>query len=346
MYKVGINQAQEGMKLAADVVSDYGVILIPEGAVLTERTIRCLRNWDVNMVYIAEEQENVVRDRRKWHEQVKKHYRQTTERVMDLMEGLKGAQFLEVEEVREVAEELVKYANDVYSVKLLTEVKDKDYYTYQHSINVGIYTSLLGRWLGYEKSNMENLSLAGLLHDIGKTQIPEAILNKPGPLSRKEFAVMKRHPLYSYELLKHQQEIPQEVKLAVLQHHERINGNGYPFGLKGNKIQRLSQVVSVVDIFDAITSTRVYKERECPFAAVEELRRKCFEDLDPEIAYTFFERITEFFVGSTVIFDDGTQGEIIFLNRHDPTRPLVKVEDRFLDLAQNPDKEIVDVLVF
>ncbi|ACB85691.1 HD-GYP domain-containing protein [Natranaerobius thermophilus] len=346
MKRYSVFQLKEGMKLSKDVNSKSGATLVPKGVILSKKTIKFLINWGIKSVLIEEEEEQITRGRGHSQAKFKKEYFETTEKVISFMEGLKGSKAIELDEVKEIAQELVTYSDDINSVKLLTEVKDKDYYTYQHSINVGIYASLLGRWLGYCTNDIKNLSLAGLLHDIGKTQIPDEVLLKPESLTDKEFEIIKNHPIYGYELLKPCEDLSPEINIAVLQHHERENGSGYPFGITGEKIHSYSKIISVVDIFDAITSNRVYKGRNSPFEAIREVRDKSFQDLNPEIAYTFFKRISEFFVGSTVIFNDGSIGKIVFLNKNDPTRPLVQIEDKFVDLSKHKNREIIDVMVF
>ncbi len=346
MARVQVSELKSGMKLAEHVVGETGAILVPEGTVLTQKTVDYLKYWRVKSVMIEDEPESIQTAREAHQEKFKEEYLATTEQVMEFMEGIRGSRKVNMDEVREIVTEIDAFARDVHSVKLVTEVKNKDYYTYQHSMNVGIYSSLLGRWLGYPSDVTYDLSIAGFLHDIGKTQVDNEILLKPGPLTPQEYDEMKKHASQGYDILKASEDLSIDIKLAVLQHHERENGTGYPLGFTGNKIHPYAKIISVVDIFDAITSNRAYKSRESPFKAVKELRDKSFKDLNAEVAFTFFKKITELFIGSTVVFDDGSMGEIVFLNQQDPTRPLVKLEDEFIDLTKNQEREIVDVLVF
>jgi len=343
--KYAVSEAKPGMKLGEDINASQGATLVPKGTILTQRIIYYLMDWGIDSILVIEESESATKYREEKQLDFKKKYLDTTQKVMEYMEGLKGSKAMKVEEVKEIAEELIMYASDIDSVKLITDMKNKDHYTYQHSMNVGIYASLLGRWLGYTKEALKNISMAGLLHDIGKMRIPDEIISKPGPLTNKEFEIVKNHSVFGYELLKHN-EVSVEVAIAVLQHHERENGTGYPFKLTGTKIHPYSKIVTVADIFDAITSNRVYQPRKSPFTAVKELKEGSFNDLDPKVASTFFHRIADFFIGSTVIFNDGTFGEIVFLNKHEPTKPLVKLGNHFVDLSKDKNKEIIDVLVF
>ncbi|MDZ4384500.1 MAG: HD-GYP domain-containing protein, partial [Nitrospirota bacterium] len=146
----------------------------------------------------------------------------------------------------------------------LTNLKDYDNYTFLHSVNVGILAVSFGRHLGLSKDQLENIGLGGLLHDIGKTQIPESILNKPGKFSEEEYTIMKRHVSLGAEILSKHDHIPQEAALVTSQHHERSNGTGYPQGLYGDKISLFGQIASMSDVYEAMTCDRVYqKTKSC-----------------------------------------------------------------------------------
>ena len=139
----------------------------------------------------------------------------------------------------------------------ISKLKAFDEYTYTHCINVSILAVILGKRLGYSRDRLELLGIAGIFHDVGKSVIPEIILNKPGKLSKTEMNIMRTHPLRGYQILKDQPGIANEVLRGCLEHHEKFDGSGYPRGLRGNQISDFSRLLTVVDVYDALTSKRV-----------------------------------------------------------------------------------------
>jgi len=224
----------------------------------------------------------------------------------------------------------------------MIEVADE--YTYKHSINVGMVSSMIGKWLGYNSNEVMDLALAGMLHDIGKSRIPLDIINKPARLTPEEFDIIKTHPRAGYDILCESQEVNFDVLFGVLEHHERMDGKGYPSCSVGKKIHEYARIVAVADVFDAITSNRVYKGKISPFKAAEIVMEESAEHLDPEIVQLFLSRIAQFYVGNKVQLNTGEFGEIVMVNRYNLTRPLVQVKEHFYDLSSNYHLQIVEVL--
>ena len=207
----------------------------------------------------------------------------------------------------------------------LFKLRDYDEYTYTHSINVSILAVLLGKHLGLGKSTLLKLGLAGLLHDAGKEFVPAHILNKPGKLTDEEFRVVKAHPLAGYNLLRKQRDIPVDVLQAVLEHHERYDGSGYPRGIRSGSIGLYSRVLALVDVYDALTSKRVYKAALPPAKALSlmySMRDTQFaaDDID-----NFIRCIGVFPAGSFVRLSSGEFAVVMSTNPGRPTRPQVKV---------------------
>ena len=143
-------------------------------------------------------------------------------------------------------------------------MRDVDDLTYVHSMNVALIASVIGKWMGYNQEKIKVLTLAGLMHDIGKLLIPEKILNKPGNLTDNEYEIMKKHVNLGYEQVKNKF-MPMSVKEAILLHHEKCDGTGYPFGLKSDKIPETAKIIAIADVYDAMTSSRIYRAPICPF---------------------------------------------------------------------------------
>lgn len=236
----------------------------------------------------------------------------------------------------------------IYTIGVLNQIKkiviNKEDYTFRHSINVAIVAGLMGKWLGLAENVLRELILAGLLHDIGKTQIPLSVLNKPGDLSFSEMGEMKKHPLLGYQLLQVREEIPQIVKLWILQHHERLDGSGYPYAREGSQVSYHAQIIAVADIYDAMTSNRVYRNAATPFGVIDELRKEMFGKLDPLICTTFLDKLSESLIGNSVRLNNGTEAIILHIDFPRGTKPLIKTsQGECIDLGKTKKLHIVEV---
>ena len=159
---------------------------------------------------------------------------------------------------------LVQAVTDNQITGLLHAVQDHDDYTYVHSLRVAIYLSLLGHSIGIKGDDLLVLSSGGLMHDLGKCRIPPGILNKPGRLTDYEFMVMKTHVNHTQDIFDTTNNISESIQVIALQHHEKVNGSGYPNGLKGGKLNELARMATIVDIYSALTDRRVYKPPMAP----------------------------------------------------------------------------------
>lgn len=155
--------------------------------------------------------------------------------------------------------------------KIVKKVEEKDQYTYQHSARVQEYSIRMAKELQLSKEKLENLYFASLFHDVGKINVPEEILKKPGKLTNEEFEILKKHPADGCKMVK--STYYSNIGEIILQHHERLDGSGYPNALKGNEILLEAQIISVADTFDAMTSDRVYRKGTAPIVAIEEIKK-------------------------------------------------------------------------
>ena len=182
-----------------------------------------------------------------------------------------------------------------------------------------------------------------MLHDIGKLSIPDSIIKKPGKLSNEEFAIVKTHTTKGYDILS-SQTLPDAVKYAALMHHERCDGTGYPRRLKYDKIDRFARLVAIADVYDAMTSARVYRGPMSPFTVVETFEREGLQKYDPEYILVFLEHIVNTYLNNRVLLSDGRKGEVVLINKQALSKPLIQLEDGFLDLAKHKDIIIEKIL--
>ena len=224
------------------------------------------------------------------------------------------------------------FRNEAAAVTLF-KLRGFDEYTYTHSINVSILAVLLGKHLGLDKPVLLKLGLAGMYHDVGKARMPEGILNKPGKLTEAEFQTMKAHPLEGYRIMRGQVDLDPEILRAVVEHHERHDGTGYPRGLQGEDIGRFSRIIAVVDVYDALTSRRVYKDAMAPAKALGMMYQLRDKDFPHNAIENFIRCIGVFPVGSFVRLSGGEFGIVSGANPLRPTRPEIKV---VLDARMRP----------
>lgn len=177
--------------------------------------------------------------------------------------------------------------NDESAAKAMLRVTSYDYYTYTHCVNVSIYALGFGAHLKLDKNKLNVLGRAGILHDLGKKNIPNEIVNKNGRLTDEEFSTMKSHPVLAVEILKELGENNQLVLDAIEQHHEKLDGSGYPKGLKAHEIHILSQIIAIADIFDALTTKRSYKDALKTFDALSIMKNEMTSELNPHLLAEF-----------------------------------------------------------
>lgn len=208
--------------------------------------------------------------------------------------------------------------------------------TYAHSLNVAIISRIIGKWLHFSNEELDTLTLAGLLHDIGKTKIPDEVLNKDGKLTDEEFQMIRNHPKYGYDILK-SQPLNSHIKKAALMHHERCDGSGYPMGLTMEEIDDYALIIVIADVYDAMTAARSYRAPLCPFEVIAEFEKDGLQKYKPKYILTFLENIANAYQNNRVMLSDGTSARIVLLNHHRLSKPLVQLDDgACIDLEKSP----------
>lgn len=346
MSLLSIDEVRVGMILNKDIENGKtGAILLTSGTVLNRNNIFTLRNLGVKYIDIFEIKNNeasylIVDNDIFWGK-----YETLANKTRSILYNARFGKKLPVceigEIVNEMIEEMVKSNNILARLRQIEEDND---YTFQHSIDVSLLAMMIGKWLGYSKIELKQLSLAGLFHDIGKVKISDNIMYKPDKLTESEYQLVKKHTIIGYNLLNETVGISKNIALGALQHHEREDGSGYPLGVKSEKIHEYAKIIAVCDIFDAMTAERVYKEKQSPFLVAEHIVSNSFGMLDARIATVFTNNISKFYVGNVVKLNSGEIGEIVFIHKEMPTRPLVKVEEKFMDLLTEKDIYILDVI--
>ena len=349
--RIRVPQVEPGMVLGNDVFSGAGTVLLTKATLLTDYTIAQLRAWQIEYVDVkdAKNEKNPAREGGRNYARedaaFANMYAHSLDSIAELFEEMHHSDKVPVQEFLPIAEGILDQVLGVQGVlRRLHQVKTGDEYTFSHSLNVGIYAVLIGSWLNYGAEDLRMLATAGLLHDAGKVKVPAAIIKKAGPLSADEYQEIQRHPFYGYQLVANTPGMPKKIALAVLQHHEREDGTGYPLKLSSPTILSIAKIIAVADVFDAVTSNRCYQAKRPPHVAASIIMEESFKSLDPVVAQSFLARIVPYLFNDDIRLNNGMTGRIIQLNRLSPTRPLVQTEQGFIDLNQMPELKIVDVV--
>lgn len=249
-------------------------------------------------------------------------------------------------ELNHIIFDLKKLATDYYNIfSVILSDGNVENYLYEHTVRSTIISFLLGKWMGINNEQLNLLIKASLLKDIGKVKTSRDILEKPEKLTTNEFKEIKKHPLYSYALIKNIENIEKSVCEVVLQHHEREDGSGYPLGIKGQEISQMTKIVTIGDMFTAMTAKRVYAEKLSLFKVLNEFQQSAFDKLHMGVVMTFIKNFSEYYLNAEVKLSDNSQGHIIRLDLSEINKPLIKLRNgAFVDLKIERNIEIVDVI--
>lgn len=246
--------------------------------------------------------------------------------------------------VDRIVEPLVdRFAQEQDVVSLLIELRSNDEYTYHHSVQVGMLSYFIAKWLGKSEKDCLLAGKAGYLHDIGKSRFDMALLNKATKLTDAEYEEVMKHTEYGSALIMKYLRQPLLARVA-LEHHERLDGSGYPHGLAGKKIHPLSRIVALADIYSAMTSSRAYQQERDLLDVLREIHALGFSKLDPKITQVFITRMLPHFIGKSVQLNNGRTGQIVMMHPTDPFRPLLQIEEQFIDLTRHLELRIVKML--
>jgi HD-GYP domain-containing protein (c-di-GMP phosphodiesterase class II) len=220
---------------------------------------------------------------------------------------------------------------------VLEKAKRYDAYTFTHMVNVSVLSVLIGMQLGLDKKDLTDLGQGGLLHDTGKTKVPISIINKNGRLDQEELREIQKHPAYGQEILLESGIKDEGILAPVLQHHEKVDGSGYPYGLKDESIHFFAKIAAVADIYDALTTVRSYKKAMIPYKAVS-IILSMVKHFDPKVIQAFINLMGLYPVGTVLELSNGNIAVVVETNVSSPLRPVVmyKHNQEIVDLSKEP----------
>lgn len=357
-----IFDAEEGMVLAEDIIAEDGTILVPASTRLTIDLIMKISNHHILEIRIIDAP---IQDTKKvtdhaedepenYFEKVRKteSYRVFQENFNSDVQALKDSlndiilknMPVNAEALLDNMHKLIRsQRNNLQLMDMLHSMRSSDDQVYAHCINVALISTIIGTWMDMPQKDIDILTLSGLLHDIGKLLVPNDILSKPGRLNAVEFEQIKQHPFLGFMKLK-EQDIDNRIKDACLYHHEKCDGTGYPYGLKGDDIPVFAKIVSIADVYDAMTSNRVYRKSICPFDVVKSLSVDAFTKFDPEYLIPFLQKVVSSYIHNNVMLSNGQTGEVILINDNSLSQPVVRCGSDYINLIKHPELRITAIL--
>lgn len=357
MSTVMVAQLKLGDKIGEDVLTPLGGVLFRKGKVITARDLDILQAFLVTSLTVessfSEMQTEVATPEDKGAvsasakapaSPLHQEYGTMVEVLRKVFNTYVTGQGLPVMDIRSQLEKLLQH---IKSYNILTfnpgTFQERDYLLH-NGVTSALTSYLIAQWVGLPQKDWMQVALAGLLKDIGNVRIDRSILSKPGNLTEVELEEMKRHTVHGYQLLKNVAALNEGVKLAALQHHEKIDGSGYPLGIDASKIHTYAKIVSIADIFHAMTLNRSYRKATSPYLVLEQVQSDAFGKLEPSYVRTFIERVTQFHNGTLVRLSDDRIGEIVFSDMNHPTRPWVSVNGQIVNLITERQLHIKEVM--
>ncbi len=337
---IAVEYLNVGDRVNSDVYVKYQkpLLMIREGQVLTlnmlnslHRSLKGGRNVYVSADYYYELLKNgVPKSLQQVAFEQSVGYDTAKKETDGMLYYLKTTGVVSAEMAQNLSENLSQKISTLDAATIIQCINGKnniDEYLCTHSTNVALLNGLMGKWLGLPPVEVDLLITAGLLHDVGKSEIPPEILDAPRKLTEEEFETMKMHSIYSYELLVKNPKIDPLVVTAARSHHEKMNGKGYPDGLSGDLIPLFARITAISDVYDAMVSSRCYKSAQSPFNVLHELSIGRFSDLDYNLIARFLEMMPSELVGKTVFMSDGTVAVVQHVDPKKWKYPIVVRDD-------------------
>lgn len=359
MKRLSTLQLIPGMIVAENVLSYDHQLILSRGTILTDKTITKLDLYGILTLYVEDSipassgdfaavpepsySERVINSPE--FQRFREEYRAGVENLKNIINNVVQRNLkLDVPVLLQGCIDIIaKGRGQISIIDMLGNMHEYDDSTFAHCMNVALINYLFASWLKWSDADVEMAAACGLLHDIGKLTVPYEILTKPGKLSAEEYDQIKRHPISGYQLLL-SQDVDEHILYAALMHHERNDGTGYPMHLTGSQIDKFARVTAIADVYDAMTSARVYRGPLCPFRVIEIFEADGFQKYDVEYLLTFLENVVNTYIRNRCLLSDGRAGDIIYTNRTKLSRPIVQCGTEYVNLSERPDLTITRLL--
>ena len=333
---IPLSKCLPGMVLLQPVVEERtGAVLLPQGSRLTEESIQRGHLFQHTQVWVGINMEEKI-----WQvdEKVLKWYKDYATTLKHIIWEGNKSEDIDVNELKRLARCIIsKFTSEFDLLACVNLVNQLDKDCYRHSINVALLSIVIGRWKEYSDEKLEKLVLAGLLHDVGKIDAASTFANSDIDIDLKARLAYKRHPILGYEKLVRFNELDNEVLKAVLTHHERSDGSGFPLGLTEDKLSDMAKIIGLADTYDEL------RQKQNIFDVIKELRSTQVRTFDIELLLEFCTNIMNYYIGSRVLLSTGEVAEIEAIQPQALYRPIVKTSEKSIDLYAQNQIDIVKV---
>ena len=323
MRHVQTEQLELGMLIALPVYDDRGRILINSYNELSEKYMQRIKNFGLQGIYVEDDYSSDVDIKDNISYELRARAVQALKDMdIDACIGIS----------KEIVNQLLRNSSWDYG---LVDIRSFDEYIYRHSVQVAVLATLIGIGMGLKDKELENLCLAGLLLDIGMMHVGEELSTKEKTLTYMDYANIKIHPKVSVKMLEGRDDIMMTTRMAILQHHENVDGSGYPNGQTGDKIHKFAKILHVADTYDALISKRPFRKCYTYPEAVEYLLGGCNAQFAKEIVLSFVKSVPVYPKGYPIVLSDGREGFVLRNKKGYPLRPVVRLFDgEELDLSE------------
>lgn len=338
-----LHSLQPGLTLEEDVFVNTGFPIMKKNTVLTNDHIEVLRMFNIKKVKVRNKTKHVQEEISKENiddftdNLISQNETNTfEEKYIEIVKAFKkefnrwkSGISPDIARIRTIIVPLLEqYDAEGAELSFLSKYSNPTDYLYRHSIAIGIFAFAIGKKLGLSKGHLLQLGIAGTLVDCGMAKMNSSIIEKSASLTETEFNQIKKHPIYSYQMVKVSPLLRTEMKLAILQHHERLDGSGYPRGDQYKAIHLYSQILAVADVYHAMTSERLYKSKASSFKVLELMKEEQFGKFDINVIDALYNVVGNLSIGTHVKLSNGQKGIVIFIHRDTPYRPIVKLDDQ------------------
>lgn len=350
MKSLTIEELQPGMVLARTIMTPDMVVILSENTLLSTAHITRLKFLNIPMVWIKDEYDlsanyqSVQTVFSRSNAFVAK-YKDVVHTAEEIFGAVAKDGSLPVEKTNTmVHESLLPMTKESGVIDYLYELNHLASDIYNHSLRVSILAGVIAKWMNLPSKTVGEVILAGFIHDIGKTKFEKRLLDKRVQnLKGDDLEAYIAHTTDGQQILNQQSEIPFAVRLAALQHHECMDGSGFPFGSKGGEINLYARIIAVADLYDNITTEREGEVKQTPFAAIAKITEAMYTTLDPQVCVVVLKHIKDVFLGSTVVLSNGLQGTIVSYPDNFSMHPLIRItKDELLNLNDYPEIKIVE----
>lgn len=346
--RLPINELKVDMISANDIILE-GKVLLGKDVPISELMLNKLKqNYIVDTVevYADSESNETLTLKINTVEEIEETFNEFSSNLEDIFNNISSLKVPAMEELRvfskKIQGEFTSTGIVIRDIVLYGSGEDS---IYRHSVNVAAVSFILGKWLGLDENDINLLTYSAILHDFGKTKLDSNIVNKKNNLSYKENEIFRTHPIIGYNFIKEIPYLHPSVGLGVLMHHERMDGSGYPLGLKEEKIHKFAKIIAIADLFDEISSSRYSDVEFGPFEVLEIIQKESRFKLDPTYCSMFLNHITNYYIGENVLLSNGSSCKVIQVNMNDLTKPFLLYDGDFLDLNKEKDLHITKLVV-